>query len=82
MKISLVSLGCLKNQADSEGLLNLLGSKGYSYTEYPDSADVLLVNTCGFIEDAKRESIDTILTLAHQKKKDPPDSPWLPLKTL
>ncbi len=69
MKISLISLGCLKNQADSESLLALLASRGISHTDDPSGADALIVNTCGFIEDAKKESIDAILTLAAAKRK-------------
>ncbi len=69
MKISLLSLGCLKNQADSESLLELLAGRGISHTEDQAAADALIVNTCGFIEDAKRESIDAILTLAAHKRK-------------
>ncbi len=69
MKISLLSLGCLKNQADSESLLALLESRGISHTEDQAAADALIVNTCGFIEDAKRESIDAILSLAAHKRK-------------
>jgi ribosomal protein S12 methylthiotransferase len=64
MKISLLSLGCLKNQADSESLLRALKAMGFTYTSDPGEADVMLVNTCGFIEEAKRESIEEILTLA------------------
>lgn len=69
MKVSLISLGCLKNQADSESLLALLAGRGISYTEDTSAADALLVNTCGFIEDAKKESIDAILSLAAAKQK-------------
>jgi ribosomal protein S12 methylthiotransferase len=67
MRVSLLSLGCPKNLADSEGLLKKLTASGIGFTEDPGEADVMLVNTCGFIEDAKRESIDEILRLAGRK---------------
>jgi ribosomal protein S12 methylthiotransferase len=66
-KVCLISLGCPKNLVDSENLLKNLGTKGLSYTTDPESSDILLINTCGFIEDAKRESIDEILKLAQYK---------------
>lgn len=68
MRVNLVSLGCLKNQADSEVLLRHLRARGAVFSEEPSGADVLLVNTCGFIEEAKRESIDEILNLAAHKE--------------
>jgi ribosomal protein S12 methylthiotransferase len=67
MRVNLLSLGCLKNTADSETLIRRLMSEGFVYTDDPENADVLLVNTCGFIEDAKRESIEEILNLAGSK---------------
>ncbi|MBI5074696.1 MAG: 30S ribosomal protein S12 methylthiotransferase RimO [Nitrospirae bacterium] len=67
-KISLVSLGCPKNLVDSENLLMKLASKGLSYTEHSESADLLLINTCGFIDAAKQESIEEILRLAAGKE--------------
>jgi ribosomal protein S12 methylthiotransferase len=67
MNISLITLGCPKNQVDSENLLRDLGEKGISIRERPEEADILLINTCGFIEDAKRESIDGILDLSKIK---------------
>ncbi len=66
-KVSLVSLGCPKNLVDSEKLLKRLAEKGISYDPDPDHADLLLINTCGFIEDAKRESVEEILRLAERK---------------
>lgn len=68
MKIGLVSLGCAKNRVDSELMLGLLGTHGYSATDEPAEAEVLIVNSCGFIEQAKAESIDTLLRLAAYKK--------------
>lgn len=66
-KACLVSLGCPKNLVDSEKLLKRLAEQGIGYEPDPDSADVLLINTCGFIEDAKRESVDEILRLVEGK---------------
>lgn len=68
MKIMFVSLGCDKNLADSETMLGLLQEKGYSFTNDETEADVIVVNTCCFIHDAKKESIDTILEMAEYKK--------------
>lgn len=65
--VSLISLGCPKNTVDSETLLNGLIRSGLRVSENPEEADILAVNTCGFIEDAKRESIDEILRLAQLK---------------
>jgi len=65
--VCLVSLGCPKNLVDSENLLKRLADQGIEYVSDPDHAEVLLINTCGFIEDAKRESIDEILDLAGRK---------------
>ncbi|MFN0057816.1 MAG: 30S ribosomal protein S12 methylthiotransferase RimO [Planctomycetota bacterium] len=67
----MVSLGCPKNLVDSEFILGRLGSGGYRLTPYPELADVLMVNTCAFIEAAKQESIDNILELASYKESDP-----------
>ena len=69
--IALVSLGCPKNRIDSEHILGALGQAGYVVTDDPLSAAVTIVNTCGFIEPAKEESIRTILELAEAKKTDP-----------
>lgn len=62
-RVGMVSLGCPKNQVDSEVMLGLLQKAGYQLTNDAGSADVLIVNTCGFIDAAKRESIDTILEM-------------------
>lgn len=67
MLVSFLSLGCDKNLADSEDLLRGLKKSGVFYTPDPGLADVLLVNTCGFIEEAKRQSIDGILRLVELK---------------
>ena len=53
--IALVSLGCAKNQTDGETMLGILASDGYEIVSEPEAADVIIVNTCGFIESAKRE---------------------------
>ncbi|MEN8234490.1 MAG: 30S ribosomal protein S12 methylthiotransferase RimO [Actinomycetota bacterium] len=66
----LTTLGCAKNQVDSEKITGVLGSAGYANAASPESADVVMVNTCGFIEPARRESIDTILDLAGSKRDD------------
>lgn len=68
MKIGLVSLGCSKNLVDSELMLGLLREHGYEATDDPAEAAVLVVNSCGFIESAKTESIDTLLRMAENKK--------------
>lgn len=64
----MVSLGCPKNLVDSEVMLGTLKHKGYELTPDPAAADVIVVNTCTFIEPARRESIDTILEMAGHKK--------------
>jgi len=66
----LVSLGCAKNSVDSESMARLLGQAGYQSSEDPASADVLIVNTCGFIGPAKEESLQTLRELAEGKKRD------------
>ncbi len=63
-KIALVSLGCAKNLVDSEMILGMFRSGDYRFTNNPKEADLIIVNTCGFIEDAKREAIETILDMA------------------
>src|SRR3989338_5091240 len=68
IKVGMVSLGCPKNLVDSEVMLGTLKQGGYELTPDPAAADVIVVNTCTFIEPARRESIDTILERAGQKK--------------
>ena len=68
MKLLFISLGCDKNLVDSECMLGLLQKAGYSITDEEDEADVIVVNTCCFINDAKEESINTILQMAEKKK--------------
>ena len=67
-RVGMVSLGCPKNRVDTERMLGVLSGKGYIITPDEKEADVLIVNTCGFIESAKEESIDAILDLAQYKK--------------
>jgi len=69
MKIGLISLGCPKNLVDSEVMLGLAQNAGHDLTNDPTAADVLVVNTCAFIDSAKQESIDTILEMAQHKKE-------------
>lgn len=66
--VGMVSLGCAKNRVDSENLLGMLRERGYEIVADPAQADVIFVNTCGFIEAAKEESIDTIFEMAEYKK--------------
>jgi len=66
-KVSMLSLGCPKNLVDSEKLLEKLGKHGILYSSNPEDADILIINTCGFIESAKKESIDEILKMAKFK---------------
>ncbi|WP_373600575.1 30S ribosomal protein S12 methylthiotransferase RimO [Paraclostridium bifermentans] len=68
LKIALESLGCSKNLVDAEIMMGILNRKGYKLVGEFEEADIILVNTCGFIESAKQESIDTILDLAELKK--------------
>ena len=67
-KVYFVSLGCPKNQVDTEVMLGVVRDQGHTLVDSPDEADTLVVNTCGFIEEAKKESIDTILELAQAKE--------------
>ncbi len=68
MKIMFVSLGCDKNLTDTETMLGLLLEEGYTFTNDEAEAEVIVVKTCCFIHDAKKESIDTILEMAEYKK--------------
>ena len=65
--IALISLGCAKNLVNSEQMLYLLSEAGYALTPDPDGADAVIINTCGFIDAAKSEAIDTILEMAELK---------------
>ncbi len=68
-KVHLISLGCDKNFADSEKILGLFQNEGYEYTDLPHQADIIVVNTCCFIKDAKEESVDTLIEMADLKKE-------------
>ncbi len=68
MKIGFVSLGCPKNLVDTEVMMGQLTSNGHELTPHPSEADVIVVNTCSFIDPAKQESVDTILEMAEYKK--------------
>ena len=67
--IALISLGCAKNLVNSEQMLYLLSEAGYALTPSPDGADAVVINTCGFIDAAKSEGIDTILEMAKLKSE-------------
>lgn len=68
MKIMFISLGCDKNLVDTENMLGILKNKNFEFTDDENQADVIVVNTCCFINDAKQESINTILEMAEHKK--------------
>jgi ribosomal protein S12 methylthiotransferase len=67
-QVYFVSLGCPKNRVDSEVMLGVANEEGYAITEDPETAQVIVINTCGFIGEAKKESIDTVFELAEMKK--------------
>lgn len=69
IKVGMISLGCPKNQIDAEIMLARLKDKGFALTADAGLADVVIINTCGFIEDAKKESIENILEMAQLKKE-------------
>ncbi len=68
-QVALVSLGCAKNVVDSERIMAILQGQGYAFTQEAEDADVIVINTCGFIESAKRESIDAIIAHAAMKRR-------------
>ena len=70
-KVAVISLGCDKNRVDSENLLYILNEYGYEITNGEDEFDIVIVNTCGFIDSAKAEAIDNILDMAEIKKTRP-----------
>src|SRR5258708_4682474 len=67
-KVGFISLGCQKNLVDSEVMMGILAREGYELTTRADEAEILVVNTCSFIETAQRESVDAILEMAEHKK--------------
>ena len=68
MKVGVISLGCAKNLVDTEVLLGKLKEGGAKLVNDPKKADVIVINTCGFIEPAKREAIETILEFVEERK--------------
>ena len=68
MKIFFVSLGCDKNLVDSEKMLGILSERGYEFTDDENDADIIIINTCCFIGDAKEESISEIIRLGALKE--------------
>ena len=68
-QIGMISLGCPKNQVDAELMLGALSKAGFEISEDAGDCDVVIVNTCGFIESAKRESIENILECCEMKKQ-------------
>jgi len=68
VKVGMISLGCAKNQVDAEGMLFVLKNAGYELVSDPERADCVIVNTCGFIEDARKEAIESIFEMAELKK--------------
>lgn len=69
MKIGYISLGCSKNLVDTEMMIGLFEKHGFETVNHPKVADIILINTCGFIESAKEEAINTILEMCEYKKK-------------
>ena len=67
-RVALVTLGCAKNQVDSEAIQQLLVAEGYEAVAAPEDADLVVVNTCGFIDAAKQESVDTLLELGQARR--------------
>ena len=68
MNLLFISLGCDKNLVDTEKMLGLLGKEGYAFMDDENEADVIVINTCCFIGDAKEESVNTILEMARLKE--------------
>jgi ribosomal protein S12 methylthiotransferase len=68
--IALISLGCPKNLIDSEIMLGILRDAGYNFTQDPGQADVVIVNTCTFIEEATSESIQKLLEISKNRKDE------------
>ena len=70
MKAGFISLGCNKNLVDTEKTIALFKEHGYEIVNNPEEAEVIIINTCGFIESAKEEAINTILEMAEYKKQN------------
>ena len=69
MRVGMISLGCPKNQVDAEMMLAALQEKGFEIVDYVDGADAVIINTCAFIDDAKREAIENILDMIEMKNE-------------
>ena len=69
LTVALVTLGCTRNEVDSEELAGRLQAGGFRLVDDPASADTVLVNTCGFVEQAKKDSVDTLLEAADLKSE-------------
>ena len=69
MNVGFVSLGCSKNLIDTEATIGLFKKHNFKIVNSPENADILVINTCGFIESAKEEAINTILEMAEYKKQ-------------
>ena len=69
MNVGFISLGCSKNLMDTEMTIGLFKNHNYTVVSTPDKADIIVINTCGFIESAKEEAINTILEMAEYKKQ-------------
>ena len=69
MKIGFVSLGCSKNLIDTEITIGMFKQNNYKIVNNPEEADIIAINTCGFIDQAKEEAINTILEMANYKKE-------------
>ena len=82
MKIACISLGCPKNQVDLDGMVHILLSAGHETVAELGEADVILVNTCGFIESAKTEAIENILEACSYKQQNPDHRHRLPGRAL
>lgn len=68
VKVGFISLGCNKNLVDTEKVIGLFKNNGYEIVNNQEEAEIIVINTCGFIESAKQEAIDTILEMAEYKK--------------
>ena len=74
MKIAIISLGCPKNQVDADVFCHALIKDGHTTVADPAEADIIIINTCGFIESAKAEAIENILMACQYKQQNPPAS--------
>ena len=70
MKVGFISLGCSKNLVDTEMMIGIFKNKNFEIVNDPKIADIIIINTCGFIEKAKEEAINTILEMAEYKKQN------------